>query len=114
MILSMSYFKIYFSFKVSSEAFKDVFDKEKSKYLNENEKEIKKERIWKEKCLNEDKRISSGGAKRLITSNNNRKHSKSFNLDRKDSTELFFSSVHKQSINNIDTTNECFDSEAQD
>jgi hypothetical protein len=112
----MSQFKIYFSFTVSSEAFKDVFDKEKSKYLNENEKEIKKERIWKEKCLNEDKRLSSGGggAKRLITSNNNRKHSKSFNLDRKDSTELFFSSVPKQSFNNIDTTNECFDSEAQD
>ena len=111
----MSYFKIYFSFTVSSEAFKDVFDKEKSKYLNENEKEIKKERIWKEKCLNEDKCLSSGGgSKRLNTSSNNRKHSKSFNLDRKDSTELFFSSVQKQSINNIDTTNECFDSEAQD
>lgn len=36
-----------------------IFDKERVKFLNDfNEKDLKKEKIWKEKCINEDKHIS--------------------------------------------------------
>lgn len=61
---------------MTNEGFLNAFEKEKSYYLNNNEKNIKKERIWKEKCLLEDKQISQS-LKRV----NNRKHSKSFDLD---------------------------------
>ena len=61
---------------MTNEGFLNAFEKEKSYYLNNNEKDIKKERIWKEKCLLEDKQISQ--SLKLV---NNRKHSKSFDLD---------------------------------
>ena len=45
-------------FSVTSDNFMQSFDKERSKYLNENEKELKKVKIWKEKCLSDDKHSS--------------------------------------------------------
>ena len=50
--------KLYELFSVNHEQFMQSFEKERIKYLHDCEKEIKKEKIWKEKCLHEDKQIS--------------------------------------------------------
>ncbi len=65
---------------VSSEQFMSVFEKEKVKYFLENEKQIKKEAFWKEKCLDDDKK---------------RKHLKSINLENDDNESTVVDSSKK-------------------
>ncbi len=52
--------KLYQLFAANTDQFMQVFDKERSKFLSDiSEKDMKKEKIWKDRCIIEDKHISA-------------------------------------------------------